>query len=397
MKKKLKIFYLYYDYPDVVPIHSHEVITQFARKGNIVRVFCHIGSNSRILKKWHKLNIQVVNIASPPIRIACEICYLINLFFTMFFYCHYLRPDLIYIRHGSPSLIGVIVGRLYKIPVCLEVNDILIKRMEFKGIRLFKKVWIKLYERISFTFADRIFPVTKGISKWVCGKYEIQNDRVITIPNGVNDQRFSPGKMDKCRNKYGLTDKRFIVGYLGSLFHWSGIECLIEAVPLVISALPKAFFIIGGGEEPYYSKLVKKVQDKKLSAHIKFFGRIEWNNAASFINAMDICVAPAYFDNLESEISSQKLLAYLACGKPVVGSNITGMGDMLEKHGIGVSFPMGNHKALASTIIDFYSNRKRINEMGNRGRKFVVNKYSWSIIVDKIIKACENMIRAKKI
>ena len=83
---------------------------------------------------------------------------------------------------------------------------------------------------------------------------------------------------------------------------------------------------------------------------------------------MDVCVAPAFFDDLQSGISSQKVFAYLACGKPVVASDIPGLGDMLEKKHIGVSFPMGDHKSLAEAIIDLLSKRERLKDMGERGR-----------------------------
>lgn len=392
MKKQLKICYVYYDYSNVVPIHSHEVITQLAKKGNDVCVFCHIKSDSEVLKEWQRLDIRVVNVSSLPIRFVDEISFLIKLFFMMVLYISKLRSDMIYVRHGSSSLICVIVGKLLKVPVCLEVNDILTKRMVFKGIYFFKKLWIELYEWFSFTLADRIFPVTDGINKWICNKYRVRRECVITVPNGVNDHRFYPAETYKCREQYDLTDRTLIVGYLGSLFPWAGLECLIEAVPSIVSVYPSVLFIIGGGEEPHYSMLKKKVEDNNLSSHVVFFGRVEWEDAKTFINTTDLCIAPAFFDNLESGISSQKLLAYLACGKPVVGSDIPGLGDMLEKERIGVSFRMGDPVELSKTINSLLADSYRLKEMGKRARSFVVKNYTWNGIVDRLIDMFKELI-----
>jgi len=170
MNKGLKIFYVYYDYRNVIPIHSYEVITQLARKGNKVHVFAHVKKYSSIAKEWRSLNIEIITVSSLSKRFIGEITFLSHLFVKMFLCYFQRRPSLIYIRHGSPSLVGVIIGKTLKIPVCLEVNDILTKRTKFKGIYILKEAWIKFYEGMSFPLADKILPVTNGIKNWICEK-----------------------------------------------------------------------------------------------------------------------------------------------------------------------------------------------------------------------------------
>jgi len=384
MKRPLKIFYVYYDYPNVIPIHSYEVITQLARDSNKIYVFANVNKYSNLTKEWRRLNIEIINVRSLSKRFIGEITFIFHLIVKVFL-CYFKHPpNLIYIRHGSPSLVGVIIGKILRIPVCLEVNDILTKRAKFRGINFLKNIWIKLYEGISFPLADRIFPVTDGITNWIYEKYKPKMGRVITIPNGVNVERFYPADLLKCRTNYKLPDSALIVGYLGSLFRWAGLEYLIDVAPSIIAVYPSVLFVIGGSEEPYYSLLMRKVNEANLSDYFKFFGRIGWNDAATFINTMDLCVVPAYFEDLQSGISPQKLFAYQACGKPVIGSDIPGLGDLLERERIGLSFPMGDQKALAKAIIDLLSNKERLKEMGERGRNFVVKNHAWEIIVDRI-------------
>ena len=138
------------------------------------------------------------------------------------------------------------------------------------------------------------------------------------------------------------------------------------------------------------TSVLSRYSSKAASVHISttvaalFFGFIPWDEAAWFISIADICVAPIILKNTWTGLSSLRTFSYLACGKPVVGSNIPGLGDMLEKEGIGASFTMGDHKALAKTIIALLNNTDRLRDMGKKGRDFVVHNYSWEIIIDKL-------------
>ena len=397
MKKNLKIFYLFYDFPHIMPIHSYEIISVLINKYSHVYLFACLDQDAEITKKLKVPEIDIIKIFSIPFRISRELSFLFFLLLKLFFCARKIRPDVIYIRHGSLSLVGCIIGKLLKIPVCLEVNDILIKRNEFKSVHFFKKIWINQYEKFSFPLASAIFPVTDRIKAWICKEYFVAEDRISTVSNGVNTSRFQPSNMDFCRSKFKLPKDAFIVGYLGSLFHWAGIEYLVEAAHSIILACPSVLFIIGGGEEPYFTQLRDKVRHMNLSSNFKFFGEIRWDEASDFINTFDIAIAPAFFNNLDSGISSQKVLAYLACGKAVVGSDVPGLGDFLELNDIGISFKMGNSKELSQAVIKMFNNKDRNTKMGKKGRDYVAKYCSWDVIVDRLLTNFNELIERNKI
>lgn len=381
MKKSLSIFYIYYDSLNVMPIHTHEVITHLDKNGNHIKVFGRMDKNFPLWRDNPGENITLLNVPVVSVRFIDEPCFLAALFFRLLVHCYKDRPDIIYVRHAGASLVATIAGRLFKIPVCLEINDITIKRTRFAGIYRLKKLWIRFYELISFFLADSIMTVTDGISDWIANNHRVPKNVLTTIPNGVDTDRFLPGDMADCRQKFDLPQDSLVVGYLGSFFPWAGLEIFVDAAPLILEKYPSVLFVLGGGNEPYYSHLQNLVAKKNLHEKVRFFGAVNWEDASDFINAMDICVAPACFENLESGISSQKVLAYLACGKPVIGSDIPGLGDMLEDQGVGRSFIMGNHKSLAKSAIFLLDDMKRTRAMKKKCRDFAVNRRSWAVIV----------------
>jgi hypothetical protein len=71
-----------------------------------------------------------------------------------------------------------------------------------------------------------------------------------------------------------------------------------------------------------------------------------------------------------------------------VGSDISGLGDMLESNGVGRSFHMGNHDDLSGALLALLTDQTRAAEMGRRGRAFVVECCSWPVIVDRLEALC---------
>ena len=376
---------MYFDLPDKMPIHTFEVIDQLARKNHSVYVFANSSIQAEIKNKWENYDVKIVNVKSWRLKYFSELTFLFSLFYNLFRLSLKVKADLIYMRHASASLVGVLIGRLFNTPTFIEINDNLIRRLQQSKITFVKKLWIKLYERFSLPYAAKILPVTDGLKNWIIDEFNVRSEKIHTIPNGVNTRRFSPGSSDFYREKFGIPHDAFIIGFLGSLFHWTGLENLIEAAPQIIQANPSVLFIIGGGQDPYLTRLKKMVKKFRVTNYFKFYGTISWDDASGFINTFDLAVAPANFDNTNTGISSQKVLAYFACAKPVVGSDIAGLGDIIQEEKIGLSFSMGDSDKLAKAVIRIMTNKKIIKKMGKRARHYVLENKSWEIMVSRIL------------
>ncbi|MBI3088122.1 MAG: methyltransferase domain-containing protein [Candidatus Omnitrophica bacterium] len=123
-----------------------------------------------------------------------------------------------------------------------------------------------------------------------------------------------------------------------------------------------------------------------MAERFRFTGDVPWDQAARFISAFDVAVAPARFANARSGISPQKVYAYLACERPVVGSDLDGLGDVLVNEGVGLSFPAGEAAVLARAIIQLLTDPPRAKEMGQRGRRLVLVRYTWEQVVTRTLR-----------
>jgi len=394
--KSLKIFYIYFHDTRFIPIHASEIIHEMLRRGHDVHVFTSIKEKEE-KKKLLTKGIKLHNLLAIETRFISEFLFMVFLFPYLFFKTSTGKPDIFYSRHSGCSLIATLIARILKVPCLLEINDIVQDRLKYPNISILKLKWIQIYHFINYHLADLLLPVTEKIGLFIKQNYRINRSKVVVVTNAVNIHRFSPKPCPEARKHYDIPLESHVVLSLGSLFPWAGIETLIAAAPKILKRFPNILFVVGSGEEPYVSKLKKIVYQSGLENSFKFYGFIPWDEASWFISTADICVSPIILKKTKTGLSSLRTFSYLACGKPVVGSDIPGLGDMLKKEEIGLSFRMGDHETLARAIISLLENSNKSRDMGKKGRDFVVKNYSWEIIVHKLETLFYGLIRKNKV
>jgi glycosyltransferase involved in cell wall biosynthesis len=381
--KHLKIYYVYFHDTDFVPIHVSEIINEMQRRGREVHVFTSIKDKSG-KKNLSSGKIIFHNLWTIRARFISEFVFMVFLLPYLFVRSLTKKPDFFYTRHSAASFVVALIARLLGKPCLIEINDIVLDKLKFTQVSRLKMKWVQLYHYVNIRMAHCLLPVTKQIGLWLSHEYGIHEKKVVVIPNGVNVHRFSPKPFPEARKRYNIPLDSKVILSLGSLFPWAGIETLIASASKVLKKFPETLFVIGSGEEPFVSRLKEAVNRSGLKEKFLFFGFIPWDEASWFISTSDICVAPFVFKETRTGISSLRVFSYLSCARPVVGSDIPGLGDMLENEGMGVSFPMGDSKALAKTIIELLSDINKLRVMAERSRAYIIRNHSWQSIVDKI-------------
>ncbi len=200
--------------------------------------------------------------------------------------------------------------------------------------------------------------------------------------------------MDKEKVKEGLNLDRSIhyVCFVGNLAPWQGVEYLIMASPLILKEVPNTrFLIIGDGVMK--KKLVEMVKELNLDNNFIFTGAVDYELVPKYINASDVCVAPKR--PLKSGYSPLKLYEYIACGKPIVASRISGF-EILEQQKAGILVEPENPLELAKAVLKFLKDEKIREEMGKNGREYVVEYHSWEVVARRVAEVCEDAFRELK-
>jgi glycosyltransferase involved in cell wall biosynthesis len=116
----------------------------------------------------------------------------------------------------------------------------------------------------------------------------------------------------------------------------------------------------------------------------------------SYINACDILVAPYNILNSSRRNkgigSPLKVLEYMACGKPAIGSDLPQVADIIESGKTGLLFQQGNPVALAMSIMSLAENPSYRRQLGDRAINAIEKQYSWSTLAEQIASVLEKAI-----
>jgi glycosyltransferase involved in cell wall biosynthesis len=204
----------------------------------------------------------------------------------------------------------------------------------------------------------------------------------VPIPNGVDTSTFHPSvEGEEVRRRFQIPASAAVVGFVGALddaHYFKRVDLLLQALAAHQNADLHAL-IVGDGELlPSFTRLARElaIQDR-----VHFAGGISHHQLPPYVTAMDMLVLPS--DSVES--FGMVLIEAMACGRPVIASNLPGVGSLLSPGQDGLLVPPGNMEALANAIREMANvPPERRREMGAAGRAKVEAQYSWERIGDRI-------------
>jgi glycosyltransferase involved in cell wall biosynthesis len=204
-------------------------------------------------------------------------------------------------------------------------------------------------------------------------------DKIIINPLGVDVKRFNPDVKDNgIREKYKLKDK-FVILALGRLVPYKGYKYLINAMKY----LDDDYVLILGGKGILRDSLMKLANDLKLKNRVIFAGFIPETQKTSYYAACDVFCAPSIS---RGEAFGVSILEAIACGKPVVATNIPGVREIASIGG-RITLPR-NPMRLAETI------KKMREDPINKNKLYqtVKDRFSWEKIVGKYISIYKELL-----
>lgn len=244
-------------------------------------------------------------------------------------------------------------------------------------------------------FSDRIIAVTPGIKANLEKVYNIPGEKIVVVSNGANTSLFKPQEQEICRKELGLDLETPYVCFVGNLAPWQGVEYLVKAAPSILSRFPECrFLIIGDGIMK--DNLLKLCRELGVEGKLIFTGVVPYDRVPLYINASDICIAPFILArNAKIGLSPLKLYEYMACGKPVVASDISGVSDVLESSGGGIPVLPENPGALAEGVLNLLENPGLRKKLGSKGLSYVTENYSWYSVAKKVNEVCKSGLEAE--
>jgi glycosyltransferase involved in cell wall biosynthesis len=204
--------------------------------------------------------------------------------------------------------------------------------------------------------------------------------KVVYIHNAVNVRRFSPDG-EVSQRLMSLKNGRKCVLYVGRVNEKKGVRDLIRAFEIVLSKQRDCILAVAGsGDKEYVEGLVEEVGKAGLDHHVYFLGPVPNREMPALMRAADIIA----YATREGEGIPRALLEGMACGKPVVATEVAGIPEAVIDGVTGFLVKPRDIAALADRLSILLMDDPLRREMGLRARKHVETEFNYDTVIPKI-------------
>jgi glycosyltransferase involved in cell wall biosynthesis len=287
------------------------------------------------------------------------------------------KTDLIYERYSLFNFSGVVVSKLFGIPLVLEVNSpFALEQSRDHDIRLEGlAAWT---ERTICNLATRVVAVSTPLAR-ILETAGVQPKKIEVMTNGVRLEHFiARPPSPELRAALDIRPGQRVIGFAGWFRKWHGIEMLIDAFQ--ISGLGKEgvrLLLIGDGQA--MRDLLEFVRERQLTDTVIFTGPVPHASMPLYLDLIDIAVQPA----ANEYCCPMKILEYMALAKPIVAPRQPNIQEILREGEEGDEkeawfFEPGDARSLAQALQEIASNPDAARRMGARAREAITARsYLW--------------------
>lgn len=274
-------------------------------------------------------------------------------------------PDVIFL-HGPSFILPAIAYARKKKHVRIILRDTqayhLKSRMDW--------VWL----RIAARFVSRIVFLTKEAKEAVLQRIHNKavKDKAVVIANGLDFNLYSPSGRKPVQG-------RITIGMQSRLQSIKDHPTLIRAFALLKSRMPHlSLFLRIAGDGETMNSLVALVKELGIEEHVEFCGMLNEKDLLAFMLSLDIYVHATF-----GETMSNSIIQAMACGLPIVASNVWGVNNMITDNVNGILFTSGDATMLCDILVRLITEPAETGRLSKRTRETAMAAYSNKMVFEK--------------
>lgn len=352
--------------------HAHILAHELAKRGHDVTVLAAISPEYNRLSEVENITV----IRTPK----CLSIYNSYLPISLLWHFDSSQYDIIHAHTPVPAIADIVALKniTTHTPFVLTYHNDITKSGKFGGI--ISSLYNMSFGKFLIQNSDRVIATTQSYadsSKLL--KHSPSQVRV--VPNGVDCNHFKPG-LDSTlvKKKYGINPSDKLIVFVGRLDRYKGCEYLVKALPSITRDIGRVHLLLVGSG-PRSSSLKQIATMLHIDDKITLPGYVKDEELPYIYASADVFVLPS--------ISSYEgfgivQLEALSSGKPVVTTTLPGVRDV-DPNGVAtLHVPPGDVTGLNQAITAILSDDILAQQMGQRGRELVLERYSWPKVVDLI-------------
>lgn len=265
------------------------------------------------------------------------------------------------------GLIGYILKRRFGVPLHVLLAGDDLGNAYWRKESLFNRI-LEIIGKFVVKRADSARVVSTKIQTYLTETIRLPKERVFLVPVFTNIQKFvQHNGSAKTRARY--SNFKGIVLFVGRLIASKNVSMLLKAATIVLEKHPDTLFlIVGDGVER--QKLELETKELNLEGNVLFTGMVNIDDVVNYFHASDIFVLPSKYEGRALVVTEA-----LACAKPVIASDVSGISDVIIDSENGYIVPIDDWETMGYKIIYLLDHPQLREEMGEKGRKVVLETH----------------------
>jgi D-inositol-3-phosphate glycosyltransferase len=251
--------------------------------------------------------------------------------------------------------------------------------------------------------ADRIVAATPAELSQLQFLYHADEEKITIIPPGVDNSHFYPIPADEAKCAIGVPDTDRMLLFVGRIEPLKGVDTLIRAIAQmqrngVTDLYPHYLAIIGG--DPNVSKkdinsemtrLQQLSRELGLEDLVVFLGKRSQSSLPYYYSAAEVLIMPSHYESF-----GMVALEAMACGTPVVASQVGGLAFLIQDGVTGYVVPGGDHIALSERLTQLIIHPELRAQLGAQASAYA-RDYSWENIATRVIELYRELLEKQTV
>jgi len=240
---------------------------------------------------------------------------------------------------------------------------------------------LRILEGFSYAVADVVIATNESYKQMAISRGRKHSDKVFVVRNGP-PLSFQPLAPDPDLTKRA----NFLIGYIGTMGPQDGVDYWLRAIHEMVYTLERRDFlaiIIGSGDA--LSSLEALVKDLQIEPYVWFTGRIPDIEARTYLSTVNVCVHPDPLSPLNDKSTMNKMMEYMALGKPIVSFDLVEARFSAQE--AAVYARPNDELEFAEKVSWLLENPGECKKMGDIGRDRVTNYLAWEYSVPNLVRA----------
>lgn len=243
---------------------------------------------------------------------------------------------------------------------------------------------LKLYEKVAIRFPEVTIAVSKRIDRYARDLGALE---VVYLPNAVDCDYWMPAVPEAVRDHSILVPRMLVPK--------NGVEFAIRSMKPLLAAVPRASMKIAG-DGPLRDSLASLAQEVGRG-RVRFLGEVPRSEMRKLYQDAGVVLIPSIPVSGLEEATSIATIEAMACGRPVVASNIGGLPELIRDGENGFLVPPKDPAALAKAASNLMEDPALARRLGARARQTALDSFSVPSWTERVLKVYDSAVRSRPV